>query len=89
MARKPPTIAQAWLITLSGAALAFFGCLGAFAGTNLGTGETSVLGWLAAAVFILGALIMAGGIVAYMWPVVNRWVQPSPRHDSDEPPTGG
>jgi hypothetical protein len=88
MARKLPSPGQALLITLSGAALALVGCLGTIAGLNMGTGEANALGCLGAVVFLVGLAGIVTGAAIWVWPVLERWVQPSPRHNGNEPPTG-
>jgi hypothetical protein len=68
--RRFPTILQAVVITISGAAMAFFGCLGALSGIS-GTGEIRAPAFVV--LFIVGALALLFGLSLFLY-FILLWV---------------
>jgi hypothetical protein len=87
--RKGPTFVQAFLLTISGAALAFFGCLGAL--TTMGRDQQTVLGTVGGLGFVVGLLMLMVGMVLLGYVIVRAIVRairgdpPSPPPDAQYP----
>jgi hypothetical protein len=79
--RKGPTFVQAFLLTISGAALAFFGCLGAL--TTMGR-EQNLLGTVGGVGFVVGLLMLMIGMVLLGY-VIIRAIVKAIRGDSHDP----
>jgi hypothetical protein len=68
--RRFPTILQAFIITICGGAMAFFGCLGALSGLS-GTGEIRTPAYVV--LFIVGGLGFLFGIGLFLY-FILKWV---------------
>jgi hypothetical protein len=68
--RRFPTILQAVLITICGAAMAFFGCIGALSGIS-GTGEIRTPAYVV--MFIVGVLVLLFGLSLFLY-FILIWV---------------
>jgi hypothetical protein len=74
MPLKKPTVLQAFLIALSGAALAFFSCIGVLSQTNFGTGVTAPAGNVLVFVFLAGmAIFLAAAVILGIYTVKAIW----------------
>jgi hypothetical protein len=81
--RRFPTPLQAVIITISGFAMAFFGCLGALS-TYSQSEKLFVVGMI---VFIFGLLVCLGGVVLVLYLFVRAIVR-SARANRTVPPGG-
>jgi membrane protein implicated in regulation of membrane protease activity len=84
---RGPSVLQAFLIAVSGFALAFFGCLGALADTNFSSGETGTWGYVGIVAFFVGVAVLVYGFAAMVWRFLKRFTKPSPVPDRAEPPS--
>ena len=73
MASKRPTFLQAFVITVCGALLFFFSCLGALSGMNSPPG--AVIPMLGVAGLWLGGLVFLGGLVLVAVVVIRALVE--------------
>jgi uncharacterized membrane protein len=79
---------QSVALAVSGAALAFFGCVGALAQMNFNTGALGPFGVVGAVVFVIGALVfLVGGllIVFYVIRAIARSLSPTQPDDAGPP----
>jgi len=87
---KGPTFLQAFLLTICGAALALFGCLGALSG--MGRDNPSALAQLGGLGFVAGLLMLAVGLALLAYVTIRGIVRlvsgpPAPPPDDDPPST--
>jgi hypothetical protein len=89
--KKGPTFLQAFLLTISGAALAFFGCLGAL--TTMGRDQQNMLGTVGGLAFVAGLLMLMIGMVLLGYVIIRAIVKairgdpPSLPPDAQYPPS--
>lgn len=88
MSRRVPTVIQAFILVACGAALAFFGCLGALSGGN----DTAFA--VGGSAFALGLLAFLAGGVWLMFLVIRATIQtfagartPPPADPPSAPPS--
>jgi len=89
---KGPTFLQAFLLTICGAALAFFGCLGAL--TTMGRDQQNMLGTVGGLGFVAGLLMLMVGMVLLAYVIIRAIVRavrgetPSSPPSDPYPPSG-
>ena len=88
--RNFPTFVQAFLITISGAALAFFGCLGFLSG--IGRTSTNAVATIGGIAFAGGVVVLIAGLCLLAWVLIRAIIrafsdQPPPPADAEYPPS--
>jgi hypothetical protein len=85
---RGPTVLQAFLIAVSGFALAFFGCLGVVSDLNKTHGGLTNFGQIWVVLLIVGLVLLAGGGLVVTFYVIRAIWDSLTRRKPATPPPG-